>query len=176
LNLPNFKNQKGDYKMKTPKEFDYDLWTTGEETSKQYWVRVKRTGDVSEVNAEILRFLRNEEKKLRREYARYASPNAEESGDTSLPLCPLSLDALLADEECDEAYWLTDRTDNENNTIAKMLEAEFRGCLTDFQLDVYEKCVLGGASLRAFSRERCLNFKTVFEARDAIQKKAKVFF
>ena len=48
---------------KTPKEFDYDLWTT---ESGAYMVRVKSTGEICEVDAETMRFLRSEEKRLRR--------------------------------------------------------------------------------------------------------------
>ena len=53
--------------MQTLKEFDYNLWTTEENGIKKYWVGVKATGEVVEVDLEVMRLLRNEEKKLRRE-------------------------------------------------------------------------------------------------------------
>ena len=46
--------------MKTPKEFDYDLWI--DRNDGQCYVRVKNTGEVSAVNADTFRFLRREEK------------------------------------------------------------------------------------------------------------------
>ena len=54
--------------MKTPKTpiaFDYDLWTT---ENGKYMVRVKRTGEVSEVDRDVMRVLRAEEKRIRRSY------------------------------------------------------------------------------------------------------------
>ena len=52
--------------MKTPKtpiEFDYDLWTTED---GKCMVRVKITGEVTEVDRKVMRILRAEEKRLRR--------------------------------------------------------------------------------------------------------------
>ena len=48
--------------MKTPKtpiEFDYDLWTTED---GKCMVRVKITGEVTEVDRKVMRILRTEEK------------------------------------------------------------------------------------------------------------------
>ena len=52
--------------MKALKEFDYNLWTTEENGVKKYFVGVKATGEVTEVDAEVMKVLRNEEKKMRR--------------------------------------------------------------------------------------------------------------
>ena len=48
------------------KKFDYDLWTTNDNGIKRYWVRIRATQEVVEVDLETLRFLRTEEKKLNR--------------------------------------------------------------------------------------------------------------
>ena len=64
--------------MKTPKtpiEFDYDLWTTED---GKCMVRVKRTGEVSEVDRKVMRILRAEEKRIRRSYG---SDNSSEDED-----------------------------------------------------------------------------------------------
>ena len=61
--------------MKALKEFDYNLWTTEENGVKKYFVGVKATGEVTEVDAEVMKVLRNEEKKMRR--------HIEEEGDGS---------------------------------------------------------------------------------------------
>ena len=42
---------------KTPVAFDYDLWTTED---GKCMVRVKKTGEVSEVNRDVMRVLRAE--------------------------------------------------------------------------------------------------------------------
>lgn len=52
--------------MKTPKtpiEFDYDLWTTED---GKCMVRVKITGEITEVDREVMKALRAEEKRIRR--------------------------------------------------------------------------------------------------------------
>ena len=46
------------------KKFDYDLWTTNDEGIKRYWVRIRATQEVVEVDLKTLRFLRTEEKKI----------------------------------------------------------------------------------------------------------------
>lgn len=48
---------------KTPVEFDYDLWTTED---GKCMVRVKITGEVTEVDREVMKALRAEEKRIRR--------------------------------------------------------------------------------------------------------------
>ena len=48
---------------KTPIAFDYDLWTTED---GKCMVRVKITGEVTEVDRKVMRILRAEEKRLRR--------------------------------------------------------------------------------------------------------------
>ncbi len=61
--------------MKTPKEFDYDLWTTED---GKYMVRVKSTGEVTEVERDVMRVLRAEEKKMRRSFVSADTEENEE--------------------------------------------------------------------------------------------------
>lgn len=88
--------------MQAVKEFDYHLWTTEENGIKKYWVKVKETGEVTEVDVNVMRLLRREEKKLRR-----ALEGQEAAGVV------LSLDCV-SDEEVAE-YWLTDPYDEQHN-------------------------------------------------------------
>ena len=44
--------------MKALKDFDYNLWTTGENGVKKYFVGIKATGEVTEVDAEVMKLLR----------------------------------------------------------------------------------------------------------------------
>ena len=78
--------------MKTPKtpiEFDYDLWTTED---GKCMVRVKRTGEVSEVDRKVMRILRAEEKRIRRSYG-FGNTSEDEDGaeKTLIPCYPLML-------------------------------------------------------------------------------------
>ena len=72
---------------KTPKEFDYDLWTTEE---GKYMVRVKATGEVTEVGREVMKALRAEEKRMRRSFAAESLDDEQVEGGNTV----LSLDAL----------------------------------------------------------------------------------
>lgn len=46
---------------KTPVEFDYDLWTTED---GKCMVRIKATGEVTEVERTVMQVLRSEEKRF----------------------------------------------------------------------------------------------------------------
>lgn len=50
--------------MYKAKDFDYDLWTSPD---GKCFVRVRSTGEVSEISEETMKFLRAEEKRLFRE-------------------------------------------------------------------------------------------------------------
>ena len=75
---------------KTPVAFDYDLWTTED---GKCMVRVKKTGEVSEVNRDVMRVLRAEEKRIRRSYGS-DSTSEDEDGAEKKSDTVLSLDAI----------------------------------------------------------------------------------
>lgn len=75
---------------KTPVEFDYDLWTTED---GKCMVRVKATGETTEVDREVMKALRNEEKKLRRSYDTGGASDSENSEDAQ-PSTSCQLDAV----------------------------------------------------------------------------------
>lgn len=103
--------------MKTLKDFDYDLWTTEENGIKKYYVRAKTTGEVTEVDAGVMRLLRSEEKKMRR-YIK----------EQNILGTPLSLDSHT--DETVEGTWLADSYDlNEDVQTAIMEAALITPCL-----------------------------------------------
>ena len=59
---------------KTPVEFDYDLWTTEE---GKCMVRIKATGEITEVERSVMQVLRSEEKRLRRTISPEQGPSRE---------------------------------------------------------------------------------------------------
>ena len=156
---------------KTPIEFDYDLWTTED---GKCMVRVKATGEVTEVARDVMKSLRAEEKKLRRSYGAVGTSddedNAKKSSDTVL-----SLDAL-PEEEVKSSAWLEDPNDLEEAVLTSVMEQEFRLLLSERQLEVYLYCLLGGMSMTDYSKARGIDVSTVFEAKRDVQKKAKIFF
>ena len=91
---------------KTPVEFDYDLWTTED---GKCMVRVKATGETTEGDREVMKMLRNEEKKLRRSYDPSGSSASGDEEETQ-PSTILSLDAVPEDDVKSSGGWLTKRT------------------------------------------------------------------
>ncbi len=88
--------------MRTPKEFDYDLWTTKE---NRCMVRVKATGVECEVSLEIFRLLRAEEKRVRR--SSQGIPVGKSKGETEIRMAMLSLDFVsIEGGEGMESAWL----------------------------------------------------------------------
>ncbi len=156
---------------KTPIEFDYDLWTTED---GKCMVRVKLTGEVTEVDREVMKILRAEEKKLRRSYGP-GNTTEDENGVEKTSDTVLSLDALPEDDVKSSA-WLADPHDFTTDITTTMLEQELIASLTDAQLDLYKKCIVGDKALREYAREEGINFKCAWKRRDLIQKKAKKIF
>ena len=157
--------------MKTPIEFDYDLWTTEE---GKCMVRVKLTSEVCEVSRETMRVLRNEEKKLRRSKTGVPIAGCEDENETATLL---SLDFVsVQDAEEMSPAWLEDPNDLEETVLTSVMEQEFRLLLSERQLEVYRYCLLGGMSMTDYSKARGIDVSTVFEAKRDVQKKAKIFF
>ena len=156
---------------KTPIEFDYDLWTTED---GKCMVRVKATGEVTEVDREVMKSLRAEEKKLRRSYGAVGTSddedNAKKSSDTVL-----SLDAL-PEEDVKSSAWLADPANNIEMALTEMCIEDFRKSLSSIQLELFDVVMLGGVGVREYARQKGINHKTVVEAIASMRKKLKKIF
>jgi hypothetical protein len=151
-----------DKTMKTPIEFDYDLWTTKD---GKCMVRVKSTGETCEVSRETFRVLRAEEKRLRRSYTAAAS-----DGDEAHPI--LSLNVLPEDSEKSPS-WLTDHEDFTDEVLTKMVIQEFRATLNSIHCAVFDQCLLGDKTIRAFAEEYGLRRSTVWDIANSLRKNFK---
>ena len=144
--------------MKTPIEFDYDLWTTEE---GKCMVRVKLTGEVCEVSRETMRVLRNEEKKLRRSKTGVPIAGCEDEDETATLL---SLDFVsVQDAEEMSPAWLEDPNDLEETVLTSVMEQEFRLLLSERQLEVY-------ADRRVFHQRQAV-IRAAFEPHHAFPEK-----
>ena len=149
--------------MLTPYEFDYDLWTSTDENKvKHYWARMKKTGEVTEVSHEVMKFLRSEEKKIRREYN-----NTPESGTV------LSYDVPHDDEK---SSWLEDRNYSVIAMDTMLANEEFRQLLTPVQLDVYIHCILNGETASFYAARHGITTQGVSKVVLKIREKAKKYF
>ena len=156
---------------KTPVEFDYDRLYTD---NGKCMVRVKATGETTEVDREVMKALRNEEKKLRRSYDTGGASDSEDSEETQ-PSTVLSLDAVPEDDVKASA-WLESPEKMEEDIITGLLEQEFIRSLTKPQLDVYMNCMRGNMSMLSYAKQNGFSFSTVKDTRDAIRKKFKKIF
>lgn len=146
--------------MQALKEFDYNLWTTKENGIKKYWIGIKATGETTEVDAEVMRLLRNEEKKMRREIEKQS-----EIGTI------LSLEYDSVDERSEQ--WLIDTYQLGEEVVTDVLENDLEKLLTPFQREIYDCCMKNGMNYAEFAKQHNLDSSTVYEARDAIRKKYK---
>ena len=147
---------------KTPVEFDYDLWTT--EDGKRM-VRVKATGEICEVNRETFRVLRAEEKRMRRSYTPPAS-----AGDEMLPV--LSLNVIPDDNEKSPS-WLADHEDFTDEVLTRLVIQEFRATLSSIQCAIFDQCLLGDKTIRAFAEEYGLRRSTVWDIANSLRTNFK---
>ena len=156
---------------KTPIAFDYDLWTTED---GKCMVRVKRTGEVSEVDRKVMRILRAEEKRIRRSYGSDNS-SEDEDGAEKISDTVLSLDAMPEDD-VKTAAWLADSYDLAKEVTMQLMVKTFYAGLTEKQRGVFEHCMIAGESLSSYAREIGVDYTTVQETRNTLRKKFKKFF
>ena len=156
---------------KTPVAFDYDLWTTED---GKCMVRVKKTGEVSEVNRDVMRVLRAEEKRIRHSYG-FGNTSKDEDGAEKISDTVLSLDAMPEDD-VKSAAWLADSSDFIKDAELKMLETELMQTLTPLQLDVYKACIMNGQTPTAYAKEHNMKRQSVSDVITLIRKKAKKIF
>lgn len=156
--------------MKTPIDFDYDLWVS--EDGKAM-VRVKRTGETCEVNQEIMRLLRNEEKRVRR--SQTGVPVCGCHGEEKKPLLSLDYVSMQEAEEMSPA-WLDDHSNIENDVVVRHLEREFCASLTIIQRDIYISCLVHGLSYKEYADRKGVSYQSVQQAVQLIRKKAKKYF
>ena len=162
----NFTKIQGGYDMKTLREFDYDLWAIEGNGKKRYFARVKATGEETEISLKVMRLLLNQEKQMRREFAK-----RKKIGTV------LSLDAICDSGDVDEASWLNDPQQNiEFDLFWEDLKDDFCRMLTDTQLSIFNECLIDGKSVIEYASEHGVARRSVYNAIELIRKKAKKYF
>ena len=155
--------------MKTPKtpiEFDYDLWTTED---GKCMVRVKSTGEVTEVDRKVMKMLRAEEKRIRR-----SMPASKDDGDDETTTL-LSLDTRPEDESR-EAPWTEDPFDFTEEVAFKEIERRFYASLTEIQREIYDCVIFGKVRPSQFAKSKGVSASSVSQHIGAIRKRAKKYF
>ena len=152
---------------KTPTDFDYVLWTTED---GRYMVRVKSTGEETEVDKETIRFLRAEEHRARDYATKFDSDKLQDA---------VSLSDLYTDDpskEMDTSKMLADPTDFTQDIITATVEQEFLALLTSSQMDIYKEVLKNGVKPSAYAKALGISPSVITRQIQAIQKRAKIFF
>ena len=150
---------------KTPIDFDYDLWTTED---GKCMVRVKLTGEVTEVDRDVMRILRAEEKRLRRSYT---TLDEDEKHSNSF----LSVDMLPNNDEA-ASSWLVSVNNMEDDVLTSIMETEFVSLLTEYQREVYMSCMKGSMTCKEFAASHGNTPQGVHQTVTLIRVRAKEFF
>ena len=138
-------------------------------------VRVRPTGEECEVDREIFRLLRAEEKRLRRE----RTPERISEGQVSLlgqTGQPLSLQTICSSENEDGEFWLEDSNKLEENIILSLALKEFWDELTETQQQVYRLVIVNGLSYKHCADICGVTYQAVQKSIQQMRKKAKSFF
>ena len=154
---------------KTPIEFDYDLWTTED---GKCMVRVKITGEVTEVDREVMKALRAEEKRIRRAL-RSDEGTAKEGTEHQHRTYSLS---AVSENEMEKSDWLVDPTSDFANVEARLFVESAMEMLTPLEREIFSSCLLGGMPIRQFAERRGLRKSTAWDMANAIRKKLREIF
>ena len=119
---------------KTPVEFDYDLRTTED---GKCMVRVKSTGEETEVDREVMKALRAEEKRIRR--ALRSNEGTVKDGIAHQPRT-FSLSAV-SEIEMEKSDWLVAPTSDFANVEARF----FVESAMEMLISLYPRCLCGSA-------------------------------
>lgn len=155
--------------MKTPKDFDYDLWTTKENLCM---VRIKATGEECEVSRETFRLLRAEEDRLKRGRTRRSKEIFLEEKSSAV----LSVDIEPEGKEGVSSAWLMDTYDFVEEIITHQTFWQFFSSLTKRQQDVCRLCILAGVKKSDYAKDQGISPASVTKTVHQIQTKAKKFF
>ena len=136
------------------KDFDYILF---KDEQGRCCVKIKSSGETVEVNEQIMKILRAEEKKLYREFETMSHFNSDDPGKKtkSSILCPaFYLNAIDEDVNESESFVLADPHNFEDEIIAEDLERRFASLLTESQKEVFYCVMLGGEKQSEYAKRK----------------------
>ena len=154
---------------KTPVEFDYDLWTTED---GKCMVRVKITGEVTEVDREVMKALRAEEKRIRR--ALRSNEGTVKDG-IAHQTRTFSLSAV-SENELEKSDWLVDPTSDFANVEARLFVESAMEMLSPLEQEIFSSCLLGEMPIRQFAERNGMRKSTAWDMANSIRKKLQEIF
>lgn len=158
------------------KDFDYILF---KDEQGRCFVKIKNTGEITEINEQLMKFLRSEEKRLYRELEAKSHINSDDSEKKAKAsvLCPVFyFNAIDEDEYENESFVLADQHNFEDDLIAEDLEQRFISLLTESQKEIFYCIMLGGEKQSDYAKRKGIKPQSVSTSIEYIRKKAKKFF
>ena len=150
-------------------EFDYDLWTTED---GKCMVRVKITGEVTEVDREVMKALRAEEKRIRR--ALRSNEGTVKDG-IAHQTRTFSLSAV-SENELEKSDWLVDPTSDFANIEARLFVESAMEMLSPLEQEIFSSCLLGEMPIRQFAERNGMRKSTAWDMANSIRKKLQEIF
>ena len=159
--------------MKTPKDFDYDIW---KDDDGHYFIRVKRTGEVTRVSEEVVRELWMELYRM----DKYRKDTTITDADGSQHSRLFSLDdSWAANPELRPSKnepWLLSKENSFEDIELEMLERDFLKTLTEKQRQVYHLRFKMGLTVPECAKRIRASVSNAEQLIYRIKKKAKNFF
>ena len=159
--------------MKTPKDFDYDIW---KDEDGHYCVRVKRTGETTRVSEDVVRELWRELYRMEKE--RKNATITENDGTRHTRLLSLDDSPAIHPElrPAQNAPWLVSQETAYEDVELAVLEQDFLKTLTAKQRKIYQLAIKEGQNISACAESCGISSPTVLSHVELIRKKAKLFF
>ncbi len=148
------------------RSFDYQIWKSEEGA---YFVRIRRTGQVTSISDEVCRYLRREEKRETRKDAPRAGRPRGRLLSLDTPVSGRDLSVSLSDVLPDPANVIEDAE-------IRMDVERFEASLPLGQRKAFHAIYLDGCIPARYAAARGIRRQTVYEMMDVIEKKAKKFF
>lgn len=155
--------------MKTPRDFDYDIWKN---ENGLYYVRVKRTGEVTQVSEEIVRELWLELYRM----SQYRLNTTFIDADGCKQSRIVSLDEARDSDTDDSDSCFVESENPYEPTETEMMESTFLRILTKKQRRVYHLRFEMQLSISECAKRLGVSSRNVDKLIRVIKDKAKCFF
>ena len=159
--------------MKTPKDFDYDIWKDG---NGHYFIRVKRTGEVTRVSEEIVREMWREIHRMERH--RKNTTILDEDGNPHARILSLDDNRVTNSNllSIQNEPWLVSKENAFERIELEMLESDFLKTLTEKQRRIYHLRFKMGLTVPECARRIGITSSNAEQLISRIKKKAKKIF
>ncbi len=159
--------------MKTPKDFDYDIW---KDDSSHYYIRVKRTGETTRVSEEVVRELWRD--LYRMDKYRKDTTITDEDGSQHTRILSLDEDNTASEKGCSTPTesWLVCRENAYDDVEFELMEQDFIKTLTAKQRRLYHLRFKMKLSVLQCAEQIGTTESNAEQMLLRIKKKAKLFF